>query len=251
MKKVLLIMLLVFSLIGLSSCGVKAKELKINGDSTKIQDIMDFSEKVEEYNEENDIKDQWYSIKYTSTVETEDYEETITVTGTFNNTRFAFDSKIKLTATIEVDSEDEDGNEEKTKTKVEYVLLEGKEYCKVVNEIKTKDSNRKNVSYDAKASSHLVQVMSIIDMVKENSCLLKFSVSEDIYEIKNGFAGETLQKNYLTQVIYKYNKKTFAPKSLEMYSNIDADKRDTETYVYIKTKLFGLVNEPKHSEKYN
>ena len=78
MKKVLLLLLALFSLIGLTACGdVKPKEINVDGSKADEEDLLDYMDEYEEYFKENEIDDQWYSIKFHSSVIEDEFKSTL------------------------------------------------------------------------------------------------------------------------------------------------------------------------------
>ena len=252
MKKLLLFALLVFSVLGLSSCGVKAKELKVSGDTAKTKDFTNFEKDFDKYYETNEVGSQWYSIKISTTAETKDSITTTVITGVYYHSRFAFERKIKLNATIEYEGV-VDKKEVKTTKKITYVAKEGKEYSKVETEGKREGYKYSSTEYLPYAAAEL-EVALIFKYIFDNPSMLIDIVGNQskMYKLDNGFAGETEGKKETSQAIYKYkSSKCYDLKSYEYYSYKEATKTDvTETYISISTKLFGRVGTPSHPERY-
>lgn len=265
MKKILLVLLAMVSLITLTSCGsVKAKELKIDGSKADEDDLEDFEEAMEEYFEENELDDKWYSIEmYQSTSadelgEKEDYKLTVETTGSYFFSKFAYNQKIKISTKIS-ESYEIDGEPTEIETEITYIYKEGKAYCKTVTMTESETGSSKEVTYGS-SSSLLTELSLYLRFIEGNGIAdLMYSLValEDgkLYKDDNSFAGsyEIDEKNNegLTQVVYEYDEKTYQLKCFEMYSTSETDETNSVEYVKIKSKLFGMVNAPSNPEKYN
>lgn len=259
MKKILLVLLALFSLVSLTACGsVKAKKLDIDGSKADEDDLEEFAEKFDEYLEENEFDDQWYSIgMYTSMTadeygEKEDYKRTVEAEGSYYFAKFAYEQKVKITATI-LESYEYDDEKVEIKTEITYIYKDGKEYCKEVRSEESETGKSKEVSYNSSAPQELQELLMMRTVMY--TAISTFVGCDDLYEIKNGFAGEAeIDNGYeegLLQVKYEYDEKTYQLKSYETYSEKETDDTVTVTYMKADKKLFGFVNAPRNPEKYS
>lgn len=263
MKKVLLILLALFSLIALTSCGkVKAKELKIDGSKAEQDDLEEIMDKMNEYLEENEFKNKWYSlatyesISYDETTyngkEVEDFTSVTQGKGSYYYSKFAYEQKMKYNITITVEYKDEDGEKYEEKTEVTYIYIDGKEYCKEVRCMETENSKSEEVFYSKGTYSGfgVAKMQTYLYGAIEGLYLL-----EDLYKEDGMFAGETeIDKEDLEgveQAIYKFDKDTYQLKLYKEYSYAESDEFTTTSFLSIKAKAFGFVTAPKNAEKYN
>ena len=265
MKKILLVLLALFSLVGLTACNnVKAKELKIDGSKADEDDLEDFMDELEEYYEDNEgveLENQWYSLSYyrndkiDEIGEKEDYKRTVEATGSYYFSKFAYETKIKITATV---SETYLEDDEKVENKIEitYIYKEGKSYCKTVEHKETENGKGKEVSYTSEAPEEFSKILNLEALMFNVYAELEdYALEGDFYQNKNGFSGELEfdEDDYegISQLKYEYDKKTYQLKSYEVYSNLETDESETVSYTKIDTKKFGFISAPKNPEKYN
>lgn len=268
MKKVLLVLLALFSLVGLTSCGkVEAKKLEISGSKAKEKDLDNFKDDIDEYLEGNEFENQWYSVAiysdetYDEYLEYTDYKRTVEAKGSYYFSKFAYEQKVKITATVTVSYENEDGDKEESVTEITYIYKDGKEYCKEVVYTESENTTSKIVNYNDGSFEEMEYSASLYDVDRLNGLLYGAIESiaglDKIYKSDNGFSGEMEmdEDDYgfdgLYQVVYEYDEETYQLKKYEAYTSQENDDYESVSYLCVETKLFGIVNAPSNAEKYN
>ena len=79
-------------------------------------------------------------------------------------------------------------NKVEIKTEITYVYKDGKEYCKEVRSEENETGKSKEVSYKSSAPQELQELLAMRTVMY--NAIFKLASCEDLYEIKNGFAGE-------------------------------------------------------------
>ena len=249
MKKIILIMLLIISSLGLTSCGVKAKELKVSGATADQNDVLNALDKYEKYFKKTDPKNQWYSIKMSNHHETSKEETEIEVTGVYYHSRFEYDKLIKLNISVSIETEISDDEEVKTEYDIKYIYKDGKSYCKVKTNYESEEVTSSGVEY-TDSNSYVSNVLSAIENAfSSNAYNLLMSYSK-IYTTENGFAAQSTLGKSIFQMVYSYDAKTYEVKEYSTYSYDKTTTAESVNYCQIKTKLFGVVTEPLHADKY-
>lgn len=249
MRKIFLIIMLIFSILCLSSCGVSAKELKVGGTKAKTKDLTTFEKEYNEYRETNEVKDKWYSIKYSFTTETKKKNQSIVVTGVFFNSRYEFERKIKLNITIK--SEETKNDETNTvKTTAKYIYKDGRGYYKSDSKIVEENHKKQETFYGSEAPVEIQSVLYHIELINDYSQIIEVLENyETLYKKSNSFSGKTNKKQHVSQMLFEY-KKTYELKSLDLYSKVSTSSVTSVEYLSISSTLIGMVHEPLNPGKY-
>lgn len=137
--KTIILLLLFFVLIGLSSCKKEIKELKVSGSRMSQNEILEYIDGYYKYESDivegrkrKEISSNWYS--FSSRFQTKDESENITafsdisMSGDFYDSFVTMDRKVNLKMNLEMEmteKKDDKTYKRKTKGKLSFILVDG------------------------------------------------------------------------------------------------------------------------------
>lgn len=263
-KKLFLILLVIFSLVGLTSCNkTNVNKLDIKGSEADEDDLEELQEAMQEYLEENEFKNKWYSLTLYELVEfdeytlsngndVEDYSCLIEGEGSYYYSNFFYEQKVKISATKTISYKYENGEKYESKTEITYIYIDGKEYCKEEHYQEYNETKRKNVTYYEGSPEDLSSVRSL-NLGMYNYVITMFGY-DDIYKDDNMFLAQQEVEVYgedgISQVIFEFDDDNYQLKKFERYTDVNEEDVKYVYYTCIKSKTFGFVMAPKNPEKY-
>ena len=156
---------------------------------------------------------------------------------------------LKLNISVSIETEISEDNKTETQYDIKYIYKDGKSYCKVKTNYKSDEVTSSGVEY-TDSNSYVENVVSVIENAFSSNAYNLLMAYSKIYSSKNGFAAQSTLGKSVYQMIYSYDAKTYEVKEYATYSYDKTSTAESEIYCQIKTKLFGVVTEPLHANKY-
>lgn len=244
-------------LLGLSSCNpsVKPNDFKVGGNTVDFLTLNGLRVNMDEYLEENVLKNTWYNVEIYEMIEQQnysyykDYKKEIEIEGEYFYTSLYFNTKIHLNYMC-VETYVYNNENYKITTNVDYKLYKGEQYAKIVKVEKSDNKTTKTIDYTFGYDT----IYSLYDLrnIIENP-FIKLNGYNYIYEINNGFQGEsevTITNKSVSKCTLKYNKNNYRVTKYESYNKETTTYGTNIKYIKLDSKLTGLVTKPNNLKYY-